>query len=73
MKVRMHSEAADCWCEPVLGHTLIDGSVIWLHRDSDGELPDLLYQVTAIVLCAFGDERDPGDVILDWWIAETER
>lgn len=71
MKVRVHAEHADCWCRPEQFYVMEDGMVLWLHRRDDGSLPGLLYQVTEIALHAFGDERDPGDVIAEW--EEQER
>lgn len=70
MKIRVHAEHADCWCRPERLHTFADGSVTWLHRCEDGTLPGIFYQVTDIALHAFGDERDPGDVILEWELEE---
>jgi len=66
MKIRVHSIIASCWCHPERLHIFADGSVIWLHRRDDGTLPSLLYQVTALVLGAWQDDRDPGDVIAGW-------
>lgn len=72
MKIRVHAEQADCWCNPEQLHVMVDGRVIWLHRREDGSLPGLLYQVTDIVLHAFGDERDPSDVIFEWELEASE-